>query len=85
MASSTDMQDPTPNPSTTDSSIDSSHEMFLYHSDNPNRSLASKVLDGENYGHWRRAVEVSFLAKNKLGLVKGTTTKPDKDSLLLSK
>lgn len=61
-------------------SIDSSHELYLHHSDHPNCSLASKALDGDNYGHWKRAVEVSLVANNKLGFVNGTTKKPDDDS-----
>ncbi|GAB2241300.1 hypothetical protein Droror1_Dr00018075 [Drosera rotundifolia] len=51
------------------SAIDASSKLYLHHSDHPNYSLAGKALDGDNYGHWRRAVEVSLIAKDKLGFV----------------
>lgn len=63
-----------------DSAIDASHELFLHHSDHPNYSISSKPLDEDNYNHWRRAVEVSLMAKNKLGIVKGTCKSPDPSS-----
>ncbi|KAL9259860.1 hypothetical protein AKJ16_DCAP08654 [Drosera capensis] len=50
-----------------DSAIDASNELFLHHSDHPNCSLSHKLLDEDNYNHWQRSVEVSLVAKNKLG------------------
>ena len=54
-----------------------SHVLFLHPSDNPNNVLVSNVLDGKNYGHWKRAMEVSLIGKNKLKFVHGTIARPD--------
>ena len=56
--------------------IDPSHELYLYPSDSPNNALVSTLLDGHNYGHWKKAVEIALIAKNKIGFVRGTCTKP---------
>jgi len=45
------------------------HTLFLHPSDNPNNILVSELLNGENYGHWRKAVEIALISKNKLGFV----------------
>jgi len=58
------------------------HTLFLHPSDNPNNVLVSKLLNGENYGHWRQAMEIALISKNKLGFVLGTCTKPAPDSLM---
>ncbi|KAL9264928.1 FLX-like 1-like protein [Drosera capensis] len=65
---------------TSDSQIDPSDELFLHHSDHTNFSLSHKLLDGDNYNHWKRSVEVSLLTKNKLGLVRGSWKCPKSDS-----
>lgn len=48
----------------------------LHHSDQPGNILVSKLLDGNNYGAWSRAMRISLSAKNKLGLIDGTTPAP---------
>ena len=53
-----------------------SHAMFLHPSDNPNHTLVSELMNDENYAHWRKAVEVALIAKNKLGFVMGSCTRP---------
>ena len=55
---------------------DPSHELFLHPSDNPNNILVSELMNGENYGHWKNAMEVALIAKNKLGFALGTCSKP---------
>lgn len=55
-----------------DQGWDPNDELYLHHSDHPTTFCSSKLLDGENLNHWQRVVEVSLLAKNKLGFVKGT-------------
>ncbi|GAB2214759.1 hypothetical protein Droror1_Dr00019122 [Drosera rotundifolia] len=65
--------DKQPSHSTADSIVDPNNEFYLHHSDHRNCSLASRVLDGDNYGHWRRAVEVSLLA---ISLSFGMTQQP---------
>ena len=61
-----------------------SHVFFLHPSDNPNNVLVSELLNGENYGHWRKAMEIALVSKNKLGFVMGTCSKPGSDSSLAS-
>ncbi|KAL8161993.1 hypothetical protein V2J09_013482 [Rumex salicifolius] len=57
-----------------------SKELKLHNSDHPNYVLATTLLNERNYGHWRRSVEVSLRAKNKIGMVTGTCKKPDDKS-----
>jgi len=52
--------------------IDPSHELYLYPSDSLNHFLVSTSLDGYNHGHWRKAVKIALVAKNKIGFVRGT-------------
>jgi len=54
----------------------SSHVLFLHPSDNPNNILVSELMNGENYAHWRKAMEVALIAKNKLAFVLGDCSKP---------
>ena len=54
-----------------------SHVLFLHPSDNLNNVLVSNPLDGRNYGHWKRAMEVALIGKNKLSFVHGTFPRPD--------
>ena len=56
---------------------DPAYELFLNPSDNPNNILVSIMMNGETYGHWKKAVEVALITKNKLGFALGTCTKPD--------
>jgi len=62
--------------------IDPSHELYLYPSDNPSNALVSNLLDVQNYGHWRKTIEIALIAKNKIGFVRGTYKKPNLDSPL---
>jgi len=59
-----------------------SHVLFLHPSNNPNNLLVSELMNGENYAHWRKAVEVALIAKNKLGFVLRDCTKPSTTSPL---
>jgi len=56
---------------------DPSHDLFFNPSDNLNNILVSELMNSENYGHWKKAMEVALIAKNKLGFALGTCTKPD--------
>jgi len=53
-----------------------SHVLFLHPSDNPNNVLISELLNGGNYGHWRKSMEIALISNNKLGFVFGTCNKP---------
>ncbi|KAH9652494.1 protein kinase domain-containing protein [Citrus sinensis] len=55
-------------------------DVFLVHpSDSPTAVLVSPLLTGDNYGTWVRAMTMALRAKNKLGFVDGTISKPDED------
>ncbi|KAH9688554.1 hypothetical protein KPL70_015161 [Citrus sinensis] len=57
------------------------YDPFLVHpSDSPTIVLVSPLLTGNNYGTWVRAMTMALRARNKLGFVDGTITKPDDDA-----
>ncbi|XP_070667571.1 uncharacterized protein [Malus domestica] len=49
---------------------------FIHHFDHPRMMLVSKPLTGDKYGTWCRSMTIALGAKNKLGFVDGTVTKP---------
>ncbi|XP_057543924.1 uncharacterized protein LOC130823323 [Amaranthus tricolor] len=55
---------------------DYNHELFLGHGDNTNHSLSTKHLNGLNFEQWERLVQISLVAKNKMGFVDGSCKKP---------
>ncbi|KAH9650422.1 protein kinase domain-containing protein [Citrus sinensis] len=55
-------------------------DVFLVHpSDSQTAVLVSPLLTSDNYGTWVRAMTMALRAKNKLGFVDGTISKPDDD------
>jgi len=46
--------------------------------------LVSDLLNGKNYGTWKKSIEIALIAKNKLGFVFSTCSKPNDTSPLLS-
>lgn len=55
-------------------------DVFLVHpSDSPTAVLVSPLLTGDNYGTWVRAMTMALRAKNKLGFIDGTLSKPVDD------
>ncbi|KAL6348322.1 hypothetical protein AAG906_005622 [Vitis piasezkii] len=48
----------------------------LHHSDHPGMVLVSKVLEGDNYSTWSRAMRISLSAKDKIGFVTGSIKPP---------
>ncbi|WJZ95113.1 hypothetical protein VitviT2T_013904 [Vitis vinifera] len=48
----------------------------LHHSDHPGMVLVSKVLEGDNYSTWSRAMRISLSAKEKIGFVTGSIKPP---------
>ncbi|XP_074298073.1 uncharacterized protein LOC141628887 [Silene latifolia] len=56
--------------------IPPSSPLFLHPSDSPSLKLTQTMFDGENYDLWADAVRNGLDAKNKLGFVDGTVTKP---------
>ena len=63
---------------------DPSHDLFLHPLDNPNNVLISDLLNGRNYGTWKKSIEIALIVKNKIGFVLGICSKPDATSPLLS-
>ena len=51
------------------SKSDISNSYFTHHSDHPGLVLISKLLNGDNYSAWRRAMTLALNAKNKLDFV----------------
>ena len=48
----------------------------LHQSDHPGMVLVSKVLEGDNYSTWSRAMRISLSAKDKIGFVTGSIKPP---------
>ena len=57
---------------------DISDPLILHHLDHPGLVLASKVLEGDNYGQWSCAMRLALSAKNKLGFINGELEKPSR-------
>lgn len=57
--------------------IDVSSPYFLHTSDHPGLLLVSHKLSGGNYHTWKRAVLMALTAKNKVGFIDGTISKPE--------
>ncbi|KAG8370484.1 hypothetical protein BUALT_Bualt14G0121600 [Buddleja alternifolia] len=73
--------------STTDNNsvtIDLYSVYYLHPSDQPGQILVTPQLNGGNYPTWSRGVQLALEAKNKLGFLDGSTSKPDEKSPLLS-
>ncbi|XP_021749706.1 uncharacterized protein LOC110715433 [Chenopodium quinoa] len=66
-----------------DPSQDPTSPYYLHPSDNPGMKLVSDKSDGNAYGDWKRSMLISLSAKNKLGFVDGSISKPDSTSPLL--
>ncbi|KMT10588.1 hypothetical protein BVRB_5g117090 [Beta vulgaris subsp. vulgaris] len=59
--------------------ISMSSPLYLHPSDTPNMSLTTTKFNGENYDLWAATVKNGLDAKNKLGFIEGTVTKPQGD------
>ncbi|KAL8121793.1 hypothetical protein AgCh_018506 [Apium graveolens] len=49
---------------------------YIHPSDNPEMKLVSLKFDGKGYGDWKRYMMINLIAKNKIGFVDGSITKP---------
>ena len=78
MAAATSENTDANNPSETMSKATSnpSHILFLHPSGNPNNILVNELLNGKNYGTWKKSMEIALIAKNKVGFVLGTCSQP---------
>ncbi|KAL6350133.1 hypothetical protein AAG906_004071 [Vitis piasezkii] len=63
---------------------DHSSPYFLHNGDHPSLSLVSLSLvgSGSNYHSWRRSMVTTLNAKNKLGFIDGTISRPAATDLL---
>ncbi|KAL5540363.1 hypothetical protein UlMin_043038 [Ulmus minor] len=61
---------------------DSSSPYFLHNGDHPGLTLVSNPLNGANYHTWRRAMLMALTAKNKVGFVDGTISRPMSTDLI---
>jgi len=55
---------------------DASSPYYLHHGDSPGSVLVSQLLHGENYHTWSRSMIMALTAKNKIGFIDGSITKP---------
>ncbi|GAA0164121.1 hypothetical protein LIER_39724 [Lithospermum erythrorhizon] len=65
----------------TSSSFLHAYPLQLHHSDHPSYVLSRRLLISHNYHSWRRSVEISLLAKNKIGFITGDIPRPDDPQL----
>jgi len=61
----------------------SSSPFYLNNGDHPGSILVSQPLIGSNYNTWSRSVIVSLIAKNKMGFIDGSISKPSPDDEVL--
>ncbi|XP_019240169.1 PREDICTED: uncharacterized protein LOC109220161 [Nicotiana attenuata] len=63
-------------------SVEPSHPLYLYPTDNPGTIIVADRFNGMGYGSWRRGMLIGLSCKNKLGIINGTITKPTATSPL---
>lgn len=62
------------------SSFIQDNPFHLQSSDNPGMKLVSECFDGTGFGNWKRSMIIALSARNKLGFVDGSISKPDSKS-----
>jgi len=62
------------------SAAEFSSPFYLHHGDSPGTFLVSQPLVGNNYHTWKRSMTMALSAKNKLGFIDGSLTKPAMDA-----
>lgn len=60
--------------------IDQDNPLYLDSSDSPCMKLVSDPFDGTGFSYWKRSMTIALSARNKLGFVDGTLSKPDATS-----
>nr|XP_011466268.1 PREDICTED: uncharacterized protein LOC105352044 [Fragaria vesca subsp. vesca] len=76
---------PPPKPNSSGSDADPfkaepSNPYFIHHSDHPGLVLVSKLLNGDNFSGWKRAMVRALNSKNKLGFVNGSIKAPSEET-----
>lgn len=59
---------------------DPTNQFYLHHGDSPDLLLVSQHLIGENCHTWNRSMKMALTAKNKIGFIDSTLTKPSDSS-----
>ncbi|XP_059306233.1 uncharacterized protein LOC132057623 [Lycium ferocissimum] len=59
---------------------DHSSPFYLHPSDSPGMLLVNTLFDGKGYAGWSRAFVIALSAKNKLGMIDGTSEVPNTSS-----
>jgi hypothetical protein len=80
MTTIAEMNSATNENSTAAQTPDLSDHFRLENSDNPGAVLVTELLTTENYPTWSRAIRRAIRAKNKLGFLTGTLSKPEPSS-----
>jgi len=57
--------------------IDPQSSYYLHPLEGPGILITVVCFDGKNYDVWERAIRMVMKAKNKLGFINGTLTKPE--------
>ncbi|XP_056844019.1 uncharacterized protein LOC130496189 [Raphanus sativus] len=87
----TDVETPPPSPpitispqigappptSVTTSTDPAQSPLFMHSADHPGLQLITLRLDGTNYDDWNAAMRIALDAKNKIGFIDGSLTRPD--------
>ena len=60
--------------------IESHSPYYLHPSEGPGVLITAVIFDGKNFDLWERAVRTALIAKNKLGFIDGTLTRPAETS-----
>lgn len=76
--------DATMGSTSTSSVLDVNHPYYLHPSDNPGMIVTTVILDEQNYGQWKRSMEIALSSKLKIGFVDGTYVQPTANSPLLT-
>lgn len=72
-------------PQLANSAINYNDLYFLSQGDNSNSQLGQIVFNGSNYVNWSRSVKLALGAKNKIGFIDGSLSRPADDSVDLQK
>ncbi|XP_077214540.1 uncharacterized protein LOC143849422 [Tasmannia lanceolata] len=62
----------------------SSSPYYIHHSDSLGAVIVSKVLTGDNYYNWSRAMRMALNAKKKLAFIDGSLPRPATHSVMFS-
>lgn len=53
------------------------HQLYLYHSNQPDTVFVPQPLVEDNYSTWSQSMTMALTVKNKIGFIDGSIKKPD--------